>query len=333
MILPVQQGLSLSTHPKGIFSRGETTMRDIIRVALFVAALALPISSASGFTSGFCENRGQVDGQVSYCHFGSYPMVYFLHDRIVADLEGHALHLRLVDCSQGVTLEGRGVQESRYNFFLGNDQDHLATGVRTFSEVIYRDFRPGLDLVFRYEGERLAYEVVATRGQDSRVMADSHSSVPLFACEGAERVYSGPDGEMRFETPAGTLVDYQPAGNAQAGCLRIERAGAEGTSQTPDASAASPPLETPGAPDAIAAALEPLADMISRDDPAAVRVRIFDAAGRQVAAVSDAVLKAGTHLMLWDGRDGAGRPVESGTYFVRAELGDRMAEGKVVVVR
>lgn len=55
---------------------------------------------------------------------------------------------------------------------------------------------------------------------------------------------------------------------------------------------------------------------------------LYDTAGRRVAALLEGPLDAGSHYVVWDGRDRAGRPVASGTYFYRLE-----ALGQVVVRR
>jgi len=52
-----------------------------------------------------------------------------------------------------------------------------------------------------------------------------------------------------------------------------------------------------------------------------VRLRLFDARGRQVLALLHESFPAGWHSLEWDGRDEAGVACSSGVYFVRLELG------------
>ena len=56
------------------------------------------------------------------------------------------------------------------------------------------------------------------------------------------------------------------------------------------------------------------------DTPAGenVSVAIYDALGRRVRQVFAGALGPGSHAMLWDGRDDAGRVTRAGTYFLRA---------------
>jgi hypothetical protein len=54
---------------------------------------------------------------------------------------------------------------------------------------------------------------------------------------------------------------------------------------------------------------------------AQVSLRIFDVQGRAVRTLIDSYLASGPRLMSWDGRDDRGRPLPSGTYFLRLEGG------------
>jgi hypothetical protein len=67
--------------------------------------------------------------------------------------------------------------------------------------------------------------------------------------------------------------------------------------------------------------------------PERVTVRIYDPAGRLVRMLVDEAMPAGEHSLAWDGRDGSGRHVASGVYFVRAEAGRRSDVRKIVRVR
>jgi len=68
--------------------------------------------------------------------------------------------------------------------------------------------------------------------------------------------------------------------------------------------------------------------------PARIRIQIFDLQGRLVRAVSGGEESgAGTHTLIWDGHDDAGRPAPSGVYVVRLTAGARSAAGRIVLAR
>jgi flagellar hook assembly protein FlgD len=64
-----------------------------------------------------------------------------------------------------------------------------------------------------------------------------------------------------------------------------------------------------------------------------VRLSIHDARGARIRRLVDGVLAGGGHQSTWDGRDEAGRPVPSGSYFARLEVGSTVETGKLVLVR
>ncbi len=64
-----------------------------------------------------------------------------------------------------------------------------------------------------------------------------------------------------------------------------------------------------------------------------VRISVYESAGRLVRRLTDERWPRGDHFVIWDGRDGSGRLVSAGVYFLRLE--DRAArfQRKVVVFR
>ena len=67
---------------------------------------------------------------------------------------------------------------------------------------------------------------------------------------------------------------------------------------------------------------------------AETRIAIYAANGRLVRLLESGPLAPGRHVIGWDGRDGDGRAVASGAYFVRAEAtGAPPARLKLIVER
>jgi len=58
------------------------------------------------------------------------------------------------------------------------------------------------------------------------------------------------------------------------------------------------------------------------------RLLIHDVLGRRVAMLADRVEDAGPHSVIWEGRDGGGKRVAPGVYWVRLEAG-----GSAVVLK
>jgi hypothetical protein len=60
---------------------------------------------------------------------------------------------------------------------------------------------------------------------------------------------------------------------------------------------------------------------------------VFDVKGRRVRRVFDGTLQAGTHAVVWDGRDSSGRLAPSGVYFYRLQAQDAKHVRKMVMAQ
>lgn len=63
------------------------------------------------------------------------------------------------------------------------------------------------------------------------------------------------------------------------------------------------------------------------------RVAVYDLTGQLVTVLAERTFTSGEHALRWNGRDGEGRALASGTYLIRVEAGQRVQAGKVMLVR
>ncbi len=66
---------------------------------------------------------------------------------------------------------------------------------------------------------------------------------------------------------------------------------------------------------------------------ARVSLAVFDQQGRRLRTLIEGPLPAGEHPVVWDGRDGNGRPAASALYFVRLECEGRALTRRIAAVR
>ncbi len=59
----------------------------------------------------------------------------------------------------------------------------------------------------------------------------------------------------------------------------------------------------------------------------------MDVAGRRVALVAEGAFAAGVHDLRWEARDGEGRPLPSGVYFLRLTTDRGETTQKAVLLR
>jgi len=67
--------------------------------------------------------------------------------------------------------------------------------------------------------------------------------------------------------------------------------------------------------------------------PLSVTVTIFDVQGRRIRQLRMGTRGPGWQSSFWDGRDQSGRPQPSGTYFYRVQAAQRLASGKLQLLR
>ncbi len=67
--------------------------------------------------------------------------------------------------------------------------------------------------------------------------------------------------------------------------------------------------------------------------PARAELAVYSVTGQWVRTLLDGTVSAGSHSVVWDGRDDSGKPVSSGVYLSRLTTGKRTATGKMVLVR
>ncbi len=72
--------------------------------------------------------------------------------------------------------------------------------------------------------------------------------------------------------------------------------------------------------------------MAASSRPAEGRLLVFDARGRTVRLLHGEEASEGQARVFWDGRDGSGRRVSSGVYFMRWDEGQKSVSGKLVVI-
>ena len=192
-----------------------------LAMTLALLAVLMPLSDAGAALGMFIENRGQVDSAVEYYAVCPEFAVYLTASAIVLDvrqpvrgprsllsldddqtpplcrLSGCAVYLRFEGSSESANVEGRGKGATELNYFLGDDPSRWFTRVPSYSEILYRDAWPGIDLVLRLGEGELEYSIIARDGADPKRVC--------FAYEGQSGFIARPDGSALVETSAGDI--------------------------------------------------------------------------------------------------------------------------------
>lgn len=204
-----------------------------------------PTQRSDSGTTGFIENRGQLDETVHYYAPRSGVTTYFTDEAIVLHLreevrhsdidlgpDGHDLgaerparephpsrgwvvRIWFEDANPTPSIEARGELPTRYNYFLGNDPGTWQADLPAYAEAVYRDLWPGIDLVYREDGGHISYELLLSAGADPQRVG--------FRYEGVDDVSVVENGEgsvvYRIETPLGAFLDTRPVPGCAKGSL------------------------------------------------------------------------------------------------------------------
>ena len=68
-------------------------------------------------------------------------------------------------------------------------------------------------------------------------------------------------------------------------------------------------------------------------DPLAVRIAVYDVAGRVVCVLRDEAMDGGRHEVVWNGKNGNNTTAAPGIYFCRLVAGDFVQTRKMVLLR
>ena len=167
----------------------------------------------------FVENRGQLDKRVGYYVQGSDKTIYFTNQGLTFLLnpkpdarpaslnadkqqtERWALKLDFVGARAGARPEGKEQTGATFSYFKGQRSQWQA-GVKSYSEIVYRDLWPGIDLVYAGTVNRMKYTFVVKPGADPNRIK--------LAWSGASGVKLNAAGELEVSTPASGFTDERP---------------------------------------------------------------------------------------------------------------------------
>jgi hypothetical protein len=189
----------------------------------------------------FVENRGQTDGRVRYYAQRGNFAVYFTPEEVVFSFRkpsptsgrlsrtsassatlsaprdqpsnGAVLALRFVHANSQVALEAEERAPGEVSYFRGNDPARWQTGLPQYSQVVYRELWPGVDLRLREHAKSLKYEF--------RVRPGARPSNIRLAYTGASGVRLDGSGALLIESPAGVLRDAPPVAYQEISGVRV----------------------------------------------------------------------------------------------------------------
>lgn len=179
----------------------------------------------------FIENQGQIDTNVDYYIQGSDESLYFDNRGITFVMSGKAtcdyraegelvrpvahykdayaegeaqslaLRLEFVGSDPQVNPVGKDLTSSTISYFKGA-RENWKTGLKTYSNLVYSDLWPGIDLLYTGNVNQLKYTFLIKPGADpDRIKLAYH---------GASAVKVDDEGRLEVTTQLGSVTDEKP---------------------------------------------------------------------------------------------------------------------------
>ncbi|NLZ29765.1 MAG: PKD domain-containing protein, partial [Methanomicrobiales archaeon] len=208
--------------------------RILSLVVLFVVVAAVPAAGAGDeypgidgdatyrlLSSGFIPNAGQYDPAVEYILQHQGTTIFFTRDGLVLthtpeNASTDVIRQSFAGASSDTHLSASGRREGVVNYYVGNDSSKWLSDIPVYSEVIYEDLYPGIDLVYTEKDGRLKREFSVSPGADP-------SQIELLY-EGESEPHVDEDGVLRFTSPAGEMLESPLVCWQVIGGERVDRA-------------------------------------------------------------------------------------------------------------
>ena len=138
-------------HSKVVaFILSATAAVTVVRARTLRPDLDLPVT--------FIENQGQKDTRVRYYAQGNGYAFYLTSDAIVLALPEGSTAVRFLGANTRARMEGESPAAGAIHYLHGNDPARWHTDLPHYSQVVYRDLWPGIDLRLSRQHASLKYE-------------------------------------------------------------------------------------------------------------------------------------------------------------------------------
>jgi hypothetical protein len=157
----------------------------------------------------FVENRGQTDPRVRFSAQGLRYAFHFTPDSALLTFteeanaaRGVVLGLRFVGANPQAVVEGGSRAPGEVSYFRGNDATRWQAALPRYSQVIYRELWPGIDMMLQGQSGTLKYEF--------RVRPGARISDIRLAYSGSNGTVLDGRGGLLIQTALGVMRDAPP---------------------------------------------------------------------------------------------------------------------------
>jgi len=171
----------------------------------------------------FEENRGQAAPAADYICRDRSTIVFLKPTGLIANLldgtekkQNTSVHMELSGSNPAARSRGTGLQNSKSNYFIGNEPDRWISNIPHYKQVEYEEVYSGIDLVYYFNNKLLEFDFVVEPGADPNIIGfsfpgaarcekDSHGNLRVSA-NGQDLVYKSPVAWQDLETGRKTVA-------------------------------------------------------------------------------------------------------------------------------
>ena len=196
-------------------------LRPLLSFLFFVLSLATP-AMAQFQGHEFVQNKGQWPADIQLMAkdgaakiwMGSDRFLYQLTDYSALEKAHHEQELlvnpsiptafvqqRFIGAQPKVQAQCLKVRKHTYNFFIGKDSTHWASGVGAFDEVLYQDYYTGIDMIWKNDQANYKYLFIVAPGADPTQISWAYSGVQTVQLK---------KGAVHLKTSVGEIREEQP---------------------------------------------------------------------------------------------------------------------------
>ena len=158
-------------------------------------------------SSGFIPNAGQYDPDVEFVLQYQGTTVFFTMDGLVLthtsgsaeNISRDVIRQSFAGASEETYLTAQGQRTGVVNYYCGNESSQWFTDLPVYSEIVYENLYPGIDLAYSENNGKLKREFRVSPGADP-------SGIGLLY-EGEDDPFVDQDGVLRFQSPAGEMIE------------------------------------------------------------------------------------------------------------------------------
>ncbi len=202
-------------------ARMNRVLRPLLSFLFFVLSLATP-AMAQFQGHEFVQNKGQWPADIQLMAkdgaakiwMGSDRFLYQLTDYSALEKAHHEQELlvnpsiptafvqqRFIGAQPKVQAQCLKVRKHTYNFFIGKDSTHWASGVGAFDEVLYQDYYTGIDMIWKNDQANYKYLFIVAPGADPTQISWAYSGVQTVQLK---------KGAVHLKTSVGEIREEQP---------------------------------------------------------------------------------------------------------------------------